>query len=128
MKKVHWFFSSTTLSILSILSLLLSPLIALGFWFFHGSLSGLSSMMGGSINIIAYLVFIPLCFKIPTYLNARKLLLRLYLAEGLKLFISLVLFTLAFQWSKLRAFPFLVTFMASQTTCWLIPAMIRNKD
>jgi ATP synthase protein I len=119
--KRHWFFNFI------ILQMLLASFIALGFWMMQGSFAGASALLGGVIGSLPALFFTPLFLKRLQNTNARATLGAFYLAEGLKLFISLVLFTLAFQWSKLNPLALFVTFIATQMVYWLIPLLTRRE-
>ncbi len=109
-----------------ILQLSIAIIITLGFWIAQDKFYGLSSALGSMISIVPGLVFVPLFFNQGHTQNARAILSGFYLAEGLKLFISLVLFTLVFQWSKLKVLPLFVSFIAMQITYWLIPFLTRR--
>jgi len=89
-------------------------LVALLFWLFEGQVAGYSAILGGSINILSCLIFFRLFFKQHTTKVAKKIVFNFYLGGVLKFFIGFVLFTLAFQWSKLRPAPLFCAFIATQ--------------
>lgn len=91
----------------------------LGFWIFQESMSALSALLGGMIAIVPNLVFLLWFSHAKKNNNAEKTLNAFYLAETLKILLTLMLFTLAFQWSRIQALPLFVTFVASQMAYWL---------
>jgi len=104
-----------------VIQLALTLGISCGFWIWKGIEASLSTLMGGMIAIIPGLFFIRLFFKYQGAQQAKKIVTHFYLGEGLKLFLSLLLFTLAFQWSKLCPVPLLFAFIATNGVYWLIP-------
>jgi ATP synthase protein I len=113
--KTHWFWIFIGLQVT--IALLLAGIFCL----FQGKFSGISAILGASIAIIPGFLFAPLFFSRSASSNPRSVLGGFYLAEMLKLCLIILLFTLAFQWSKLTIFPFFAGFITMQLIVWLIP-------
>jgi F0F1-type ATP synthase assembly protein I len=98
---------------------LVSAIIAItAFWKAQGQIAALSAVLGSIIGIAPNLVSIGLSFSKTASLSAKKIVFSLYLGEVLKFLICLGLFTLAFQWGKLRPIPLFGTFTATQLAYW----------
>ena len=120
-------FNLTWLKNFLLIQLLAALGISCGFWIGKGSEAGLSALMGGFIGIVPGLLFMRLLFKQSGTKLAKQILSYFYLGEILKILISLILFTLAFQWGKLRPAPLFLVFIATYGVCWLIPWLANEK-
>lgn len=120
--KIHWFLSFIYLQTF------IAFLFTLGFWFLQNGMAAISCMIGAIIGIIPTSVFLPLFLHrySDSKVNARAILGGFYLAEGLKLCVTILLFTLAFQWSKLSVIPLFIAFIAMQLAYWLLPLLTRE--
>lgn len=99
--------------------------MALGFWMTKGREASFSALVGGIIAVLPTFIFAQLFFKINKTEPAKQVLGRFYLAEALKLLLTTLLFTLAFQWSKLNLTLLLLTFIATHAGYWFL-AWSRN--
>ena len=79
-----------------------------------------SAFLGGLIGIIPGLVFALLYFKQSGAKALKKVVQNFYLGEVLKLFLTLLLFTAAFQWSKLKPLPMFSVFITTLMAYWVI--------
>lgn len=91
----------------------------LGYGIIQDGISAFSALLGGLLAIIPNLVFLPWFHHSKKSDNAQKTLKAFYLAEGCKIFLSLLLFTIVFQWTGLRALPLFATFIAVQMAYWV---------
>lgn len=109
------------------IQILIGICISFLFWFLKGELYGLSGLIGVGIGVIPGIFFMLLFFK-RTYARAtRKVVNAFYLGEALKWLITIGLFTVAFQWGKLKPLPLFVTFIATQMAYWLVPLIYEQK-
>ncbi len=93
------------------------------FWSSGGNEAGLSSLFGGIIAIFPNIMFALIYFRYSGALAAKKVVQSFYLGEILKLLTTLILFTVVFQWSKLKALPLFVVYIATLMTYWLVLAL-----
>lgn len=103
--------------------LIIIIIFSIFFWFGYGNEAGLSSLFGGIIAIFPNLLFALIYFRYSGAMAAKKVVQSFYLGEILKLLTTLILFTVVFQWSKLKALPLFVVYIVTLMTYWLILAV-----
>lgn len=92
----------------------------------EGFLMGISAAIGGLTSILPNLIFYLLLFKNQGAMAASKIVKSFYWGETFKIFLTVLLFTASFQWSNLKFFPMLFTFISIQLVYWLIPWLMRD--
>jgi ATP synthase protein I len=73
------------------------------------------------IAIFPNLMFAVLFFQHTGAQQTQKVIRSFYLGEALKWLLTIGLFTIALQWSKLRALPMLLAFLVLHVVYWVIP-------
>jgi ATP synthase protein I len=104
--------------------LAVTALASLGFWIFSGPAAGVAALAGGMINVVANLFFVRRWFaadgvESPTVVSPTQRVLGFYVAEVVKLFITVALLALAIGVLKLSFMPLFVTFVATLMVFWL---------
>lgn len=100
--------------------------LSLFFGLWKGRLCAASAGIGGAIVILPELLFIAIYFRRTYARAARKVVNAFYIGEIAKLLFTTGLFTLAFQWSKLRPVPLFIVFIVTQMTFWLVPLIYEH--
>ncbi len=94
-------------------------LVSLGFWMFSGLSAGKSALAGGLINVAANLMFLRSWFATYGAESPTQRVLGFYVAEVVKLFLTVALLALALGVLKLSFLPLFVTFVATLLVFWL---------
>lgn len=109
-----------------ILQSVVAIIIALIMTLFLGEKAGLSAIYGGVICIVPSLVFARLAFK---YAGAsqNQLVVRSF-SQGakLKLFITILLFVMAFHWLKAQPIPLFGNYVITMATQWVAMFFLRK--
>lgn len=113
------------------LQLILTVLLSLVIGYYKDWEYGISAALGGLIGIVPEIFFLLFNFKglkpADPAENPEKILRAFYLAESSKWILTGVLFTLSFQWSKLKPMPLFLVFIATQLAYFTIP-WLRSRD
>ncbi len=98
----------------SIMALFLS----LFYMFFFGKIEGISALYGGLICIFPNFVFAHLAFKFAGA-SQNKLVVRSFnKGSKLKFFLTIILFSVAFQWNELAVKPLMISYIVTLFTQW----------
>lgn len=85
-----------------------------------------SALLGGLVCVIPGLVFAINVFKYRGAHAAKKIIARMYWGEALKISLTFVLFAVVFIYIPISAFPFFMTFAATQLLYWLAPLILKK--
>ena len=91
-----------------------------------GSKQAYSALLGGMICIIPSCLFAANAFKHRGARAAKKIVMRFYLGEALKLGLTFILFTLVFIFIPINALAFFATFITAQLLHWLSLFVLRT--
>ncbi len=94
-------------------------LVSLGFGIFSGPAAGLSALAGGLINVVANLFFVRRWFASYGAKSPTQRVLGFYVAEVMKLLITITLLAFAIGVFKLPFLPLLISFIATLLVFWL---------
>lgn len=104
-------------------------ILSLGFLILQGVYAGISAFVGGMIFIIPTFIFIRIFFKrFKCSASSQKIVKTFYLAETVKLIITILLFTGAMQWSNLEPIPLFGVFVVSQLTYFVLPFLNKKSN
>lgn len=110
---------------LALIQLVVTILIATGFWFFQGDKSAISALTGGVICALATWTMAAIMFARKDA-NAGQMLTTFYLGEASKVLITVICFILAFVVLEVKALPFILTYIAMLIMHWLALLKINN--
>jgi len=99
----------------------ISFIIASLFFVWKHWTDGASALIGGSTAALPTFLFILIYFKDLNIRPANKIISAFYISEIVKWLITAAMFTIAFQWVKLKSQPLFVTFIATQLAFWIVP-------
>lgn len=105
-----------TLTIQTIFALILSCF----FYFFSGENSGLSALLGSIASIVPALIFAHLAFKYAGASKNKLVVKSFSKGNKLKFITTVVLFSLAFQWSEIQFLPLMVGYLLTTVAQWPI--------
>ena len=85
---------------------------------FFGKIAGISALYGGLICVIPNFVFAHLAFKFAGA-SQNKLVVRSFnKGSKLKFFLTIILFSLAFQWNEVAIKPLMISYVVTLFTQW----------
>src|SRR6185436_9815095 len=99
--------------------LVVTILVSLGFWTFVGQMAGISAFAGGMINVVANLLFVRSWFASYGTESPIQRVLGFYVAEVVKLLVTVALLALAIGFFKFSFLPLFVAFVATLAVFWL---------
>jgi ATP synthase protein I len=99
--------------------LLVTLLSSLGFAVMSGRAAGTAALIGGLINVAANLSFARTLYRGQKVVSAGETILRFYVGEFVKLFVTVALLALAIGVFKLAFLPLFATFVATLLVFWL---------
>lgn len=82
-----------------------------------GKNSAVSFLLGASISLIPTLLFGWIFFKSKGPNAAKKIVHAFYIGETIKILITIILFTLVFQWPGIAPLPLFLGFITAQMGC-----------
>lgn len=85
-----------------------------------------SVLLGGFVVIVPTFLFSLIFFKNSGALNARKIARNFYLAELIKINLSVILFALVFIFCKIMPLVFFITFIIVQMITWFMPLLVKR--
>jgi ATP synthase protein I len=92
--------------------------LSLFYMFFFGKIEGISALYGGLICVIPNFVFAHLAFKFAGA-SQNKLVVRSFnKGSKLKFFLTIILFSLAFQWNEVAIKPLMISYVVTLFTQW----------
>lgn len=94
-------------------------------WPFFGRFAALSAGGGGLVCLFPNWVFSILLFRYRGALQAKQILLSLYLGEVIKILVTISLFVVVFHYLKLAPLAFFIGFIIVQLTFWLAPWLVK---
>lgn len=95
-------------------------------WWFADNTMAYSALLGGLVCIIPGAAFALQAFKYKGAQAAKKIMMRFYWGEALKLGLTFILFTLIFVFVPIDALPFFITFIATQMIYWFAPFILKT--
>lgn len=110
-----------------LLQIVFTLILALSALVFFGKQTAASVILGGFVAIVPALVFTRKFFHHQGARAAKQIVKAFYLAEGIKLILSVILFALVFIFIKVQAFAFFLTYIVVILTHWLSPLFIMNQ-
>ena len=93
---------------------------------FYNILIAKSAVTGGLIAFLPNLLFVLLVFSETGALAAKRIVKRFYLAEGLKLMITAILFVLALVLLVVEPLPLFIGFIITQMIFWFAPLIVND--
>lgn len=109
----------------SIISVIVSVLFAV----FLGINSGISAAYGGATCLIPSFIFAHLAFKYAGASRNELVVRSFNKGSKLKMFLTIILFILVYQWANLQAMPLLVSYVITLLAQWpIIIFMSRVND
>ena len=101
--------------------LALTLMCGVGASFYLGSKAIISAFFGGLIVIIPNVLFALIFFKCKGAHAARQIVNSFYKGEALKIFLSIILFTLVFKFFIIIPLVFFTVFIMVQMMFWFVP-------
>lgn len=89
--------------------------------------AGYSALLGGLVAIIPNAFFARNVFKYQGAHAAKKIVNSFYKGEALKIILSIILFTIVFNFCKITPLAFFASYVLILMTHWLSPWIIINK-
>ncbi len=102
--------------------------LVLIFLLFSSKKNAISAVFAGGVAIIPSVLFAQKLFKYQGARAAQQIVKSFYLAEALKIFSSIALFTLVFMLIDVAPFAFFFTYIALVMTHWFAPVFFANKQ
>ncbi len=86
-----------------------------------------AALLGGIVAIIPSYLFAAKLFQSQGARAAREIVRGFYIGEALKIFSTIILFTLAFSLFKIAPLPFFTTYIVVLMMHWFAPLIFANK-
>lgn len=112
------------LAVQLLLCLLVTIVVLISF----GEHQSLSALLGGLVAFLPSMLFARKCFRYQGARAARQIVRNFYVGEFLKIFSSILLFTLVFILYEVAPLAFFLTYIAILMTHWFAPLIIDNKQ
>ena len=93
---------------------------------FSGTIAARSALLGGVVSIIPNICFASKLFRHQGAHSAKKIINGFYKGEALKIFLSVVLFTLVFKYIYIIPFVFFAVYIMVQICIWFAPLIFDN--
>lgn len=85
--------------------------------------AGYSALIGGLVCVLANWIFVKKCFANKKVMDAKRILLSVYLGEIIKVLVSIVLFVLVFKFISIVVLPFFIGYILVQFMFWFSPLL-----
>lgn len=103
--------------------LILTALIALGCLLVSGQMPATSALLGGLVCTIPNAFFARKMFEYAGARAARQIVNNFYKGEGLKIILSILLFTVVLKFFNIIPLIFFIVYLVVQMTVWFAPLM-----
>jgi ATP synthase protein I len=113
---------------LLLVQLMLCLLISIVVLISYDRHQGLSALLGGLVAFVPSMLFARKCFKYQGARAAKQIVKSFYAGEFLKIFASILLFTLVFLLYEVAPLAFFLTYIVILMTHWFAPLIIDNKQ
>lgn len=110
------------------IQLVTSVLISLGLLLVFGEREAISALLGGFVAIVPNVLFAKKLFRYRGARAARQIVKGFYVGEALKLFSTIVLFTLVFIYYRIAPLAFFLTYILVLMNHWFTPLIFDNKQ
>ncbi len=103
-----------------------SVVISSGLWLFEGGKPAYSALLGGMTCVLSNAYFAKKLFSVTGAQAAQKIVANFYIAELVKVLITIILFIICFKFLAISALPFFLTYIIAQMAFWLAPFLMRD--
>jgi len=111
---------------LVVCQLILTALIALGCMFVSGDLAAMSALLGGLVCTLPNAYFARKMFQYEGARAARKIVNNFYKGEGLKIALSILLFTMVLKFFNIIPLIFFIVYLMVQMVFWFAPLIFTD--
>jgi len=111
---------------LLLLQMVVTVLIVISMGLLLDTRAAYSALIGGAICVVTSWYFARRFFAHSGARHAKQIIKSFYLAELLKFLFSIILFSLAFYFMRVRALPFFISYIITQWMFWFAPWLFKS--